>query len=567
MTAIASLSVLERWLAIAVIALALVASTSLAATVPPTNAAAPSPAAAAPPANQPAKAAAAPAAPAATNAPAAAPAATPSGPKNLVFSYYYYADTGVKPWEVPGNQVSHVIWSFANIWKDGTITLQGPPIRPGAPKIDYVNQATAREFGHNDRGKCACSGQCLKGELYQMFLLKQQYPHLKLIMSAGGWVWSDNFSDVFASQAARAKAIQTATTLMETYGFDGFDWEFPATQKDKTEYPNWSYRPNDHDNLAAFFEETKAYWAQKGHKDWELTAALTGFVFSGSKSAWARLASVLDYGLVMAYEYQHNQVRTRPGAALLPAPEDTPEEQANTVARGLATFLASGFPKSKLVMGIPLYGIGWSGLNAQGPFRDNIPGLGFALGKSVPMTTPTAYNTLMTQFTAPKSAWKSVYDPKRVTNAYFNGSTVWFLDSPQTVAAKSKWAAQQGYGGVMLWNSNQDLLEDDKSMLTAINKVYPVSTAPIRSSKFCMNSSQYCNLRCDYVPPPTVNLPTTNSSANVGNAVSGSDLAGGEQSGKSGNGSSASAAEPRVVVAAGWITVAAVLAAVVALAL
>jgi GH18 family chitinase len=135
-------------------------------------------------------------------------------------SYYYYSPTGVQPWEIPGNQVSHVLYSFANVWKDGTVTLQNPVV---AGLTDNVIQATAKEFGQLDSGKCNCNGNCLKGELYQLHLLKMRYPHLKTLLSVGGWVWSDNFSDVFASQQARARFISTTTDLMEQFGFDGYD--------------------------------------------------------------------------------------------------------------------------------------------------------------------------------------------------------------------------------------------------------------------------------------------------------------------------------------------------------
>ncbi|KAJ3362005.1 hypothetical protein GGF32_006747 [Allomyces javanicus] len=432
-----------------------------------------------------------------SSSPSPAPAASKGG-KNLVFSYYYYQETGVKPWQIPGQQISHLVWSFANIWKDGTITLEGPSNTP-AGKLN-IKQSTQRTFGHSDT-KCNCTGSCLKGELYQMFLLKQQYPHMKLILSVGGWIWSDNFSDAFASSSGRAQAVKSATSLMETYGFDGLDidWEFPATKKDGN--PTFTYRNDDHVNFASFLEEAKYTWNKGGHKDWELTAALTGFVFAGSKDAWARIANALDYGLVMAYEYQHNQDRTWSGGALQAGPGDSADEIKNTVDSGLKSFVASGFPKSKLVMGIPLYGIGWSNIPPSGPFRDNIQGFGYSV-KNAATTTPTAYNTLMTQFLRNTKGWTSTNDKARVTNVYYNGSTVWFMDTPDTVKEKAKYAASNGYGGLMLWNSNQDLLDNATSLINAINSVYPVSTSPIRTNKYCMDQSRYCNLHCDYVPAP-----------------------------------------------------------------
>jgi GH18 family chitinase len=76
------------------------------------------------------------------------------------------------------------------------------------------------------------------------------------------------------------------------------DWEYPATKKES--HPNWTYRVTDYDNLALFFNEVKAHWNQIGHKEWILTQAMAGTVWSGTRSAWAKIAQVLDYALVMS---------------------------------------------------------------------------------------------------------------------------------------------------------------------------------------------------------------------------------------------------------------------------
>jgi GH18 family chitinase len=56
-----------------------------------------------------------------------------------------------------------------------------------------------------------------------MFLLKQRYPHLKVLLSVGGWEWSDNFSDAFHEPERRKRAVETATTIIKEYGLDGLD--------------------------------------------------------------------------------------------------------------------------------------------------------------------------------------------------------------------------------------------------------------------------------------------------------------------------------------------------------
>ncbi|KAI9156054.1 hypothetical protein H9P43_009164 [Blastocladiella emersonii ATCC 22665] len=453
--------------------------------------------------------AAAPGAPGAAAGTPAAPTAPTShgGRPNVVFSYYYWQTTGIKHWETPGNQISHLVFSFANMLKDGTITLQGPT-HSEVGRAAY-GQYTEKVFGYMDNKRCNCVGACLKGELYQMFLLKDKYPHLKLIMSVGGWTWSDNFSDVFASQAARQKAVVTGTELLDKFGFDGidFDWEFPGAndKKGNPDFPHWTSRPNeDHDNAATFYRELKQYWASKS-KPYEVTAALAGYAFGGTPAGWRGIAQALDYALVMAYEYQHAKPdeRTRGGGTLRPADDDLPVEKANTVMGGIKGYLDLGFAKEKLVVGIPLYGNGWMGLTDRMQSRDGIPGFGIPVGANkVQMTEPTAYNILMNMFRK-DAKWKSYVDTKRGINIFNNGTASWFIDSPATVAEKAKWVIDQGLGGIMLWNSNQDLPAPEDSLINAINKVYPVPLNPPykRTSKWCIPDSEYCNLRCDYIQP------------------------------------------------------------------
>jgi hypothetical protein len=145
-----------------------------------------------------------------------------------------------------------------------------------------------------------------------------------------------------------------------------------------------------------------------------------------------------------------------------------------------------------------LYATGWTKLDQSASFRDNIPGFGVPIGSS-PETTPLAYAAFLEANSPPRNGYKSFLDSTRYSNIYYNGSTVWFMDSPETVAKKAEHVKNNDYGGIMLWNSNQDLPDGDRSLTTAISKVYPVDlNFEKRSAPFCLKESVYCNMRCDY---------------------------------------------------------------------
>jgi GH18 family chitinase len=281
-------------------------------------------------------------------------------------------------------------------------------------------------------------------------------------------------------------------------------------------------------------EETRQYW-KANNKEYILTAATPGLLFAGSATAWKRIATAADYLLAMKYEYQHTKVRTRGGAPLYAGNGDDETEQQNNVQFGASQFLNVGVPKEKLVIGFPLYGVGWTGLNPNMQFRDNIPGFGAQIGNSLLPTNPTAYNTLMDEFSK-NSNWKGVFDEKRVTHVYYNGTTVWFMESTQTVAAKARYVKENSFAGIMLWNSNQDLKESGRSLLNAINKEYPIDTnVNKRSAKYCVDSSSFCNIKCDYQPiAGTVGFDAAGSGSGSNSAVGNSN--GGPTIGKATNG-------------------------------
>jgi chitinase len=60
--------------------------------------------------------------------------------------------------------------------------------------------------------------------------LKQQHPQFKVVISVGGWDWSNRFSNVAASAPARANFIASTLKAMRKYGLDGvdLDWEYPG---------------------------------------------------------------------------------------------------------------------------------------------------------------------------------------------------------------------------------------------------------------------------------------------------------------------------------------------------
>ena len=74
--------------------------------------------------------------------------------------------------------------------------------------------------------------------------LKKKNPNLKTMISIGGWSDSNSgaakYSSLVGSASNIAAFVGSVTTFLQTYGFDGldFNWEYPSSAADKAGYVN-----------------------------------------------------------------------------------------------------------------------------------------------------------------------------------------------------------------------------------------------------------------------------------------------------------------------------------------
>ena len=105
-------------------------------------------------------------------------------------------------------------------WTAARYPLSGIP----AAKLTHVNFAFAT-IGPDNRlvWKDALFGQIAE--------LKQKHPHLKFILSVGGWTASGPFYEMAASEESRQAFARSCADFLKTYPqFDGvdLDWEHPV---------------------------------------------------------------------------------------------------------------------------------------------------------------------------------------------------------------------------------------------------------------------------------------------------------------------------------------------------
>lgn len=361
-------------------------------------------------------------------------------------------------------------YAFSNISPDLQCTS-------GDPWADYQRPFAA---GESVNGQADSFGQTLAGNFNQLRELKQLYPNLKIMLSIGGWTWSTHFSAA-AEPANRAAFVQSCINefilgnLPQVAGdpsggpgaaaniFDGFDidWEYPNNPGNGN-----PFGPQDIANftglLAEFHNQLGALSAQTG-KHYLLTAALPSGQDKYVNIQLDKVGKYLDWANLLTYDMHGPWNATGPAdfnAPLFCDPRDPSPAPANTycINRAVMDYIRAGFPARKIVLGVPLYGHGWT----------NVPNVNHGLFQSSPNTQPASlgggtanYNQLVTLH------MPRYWDPLAATAWYYDGTNFWSYDDPASISIKMGYIRILGLGGAMAWS-----LDGDDASGTLMNAIY-----------------------------------------------------------------------------------------------
>ncbi|WP_440960695.1 glycosyl hydrolase family 18 protein [Paenibacillus nitricinens] len=253
-----------------------------------------------------------------------------------------------------------VTWSCQNEQAQ-TINVPNGTIVLGDPWID-----TGKSFG-DDKWD-----DPIKGNLKQLWKLKEKNPNLKTMISVGGWTWSNRFSDVAATAVTREVFANSAVDFIRKYKMDGvdLDWEYPVSGG----LAGNSYRPEDKENYILLLQKIREKLNAAGQTDGK-TYLLT--IASGAGPTYvnnnnlAGIASIVDWINIMTYDFNGSWNKTTGHNAPLyydPAASASglTEPQNFNIDKAVTSYLDHGVPANKLVLGMGFYGRGWGGAPATG---------------------------------------------------------------------------------------------------------------------------------------------------------------------------------------------------------
>lgn len=309
----------------------------------------------------------------------------------------------------------------------------------------------------------------IKGNIGQLILKKQANPHLKTIISVGGWSWSNRFSDVAASAATRETFANSAVDFLRKYQFDGvdLDWEYPVGGG----LAGNSVRPADKQNYTLLLQKVRekldAAEAADG-KEYTLTIASGASPTYAQNTELGLIAGIVDWINIMAYDFNggwqtisaHNAPLFYDSAA---GSAGIPNAETFNGAAGVQGHLNAGVPASKIVLGVPFYGRGWSGCAAAGNGQY----------QSCTGPSPGTWEAGVLDFSdleakyINKNGYTRYWNNVAKVPYLYNPSNGVFIsyDDVESFGHKTSFIKNNGLGGAMFWEFSGDR---NKTLLTKL---------------------------------------------------------------------------------------------------
>jgi chitinase len=374
-------------------------------------------------------------------------------------------------------KLTHLNYAFANISADGTCFEGNIPGQADA-WADYqhpVDAATSVD------GTADTADQALAGNFNQLRELKAANPGLKVMISIGGWSWSTHFSDAARTPASRTALVSSCLDmfirgnlpLLDGKGgpgsaaglFDGvdIDWEWPASAGDTATV----YRPEDKENftaLAAEFRRQLDAYGRTTHRHYDLSAFLPAAPAKMDAGFEARkIFRYLDFGTVQGYDFHGPYEATTNQQSALHAPRTSPVPDDFSDTQAIGDWLRRGAPARQLVLGVPFYGQGWTGVPDGGTAGLFQPSTGPA-----PATWQAGNEDYHALKALARSGTYTVHRDTRNGFAWlYDGTNFWTYDDPQVIAQKTAFIRAAHLGGAMAWSLDGDT--SDGELITAIH--------------------------------------------------------------------------------------------------
>ncbi len=322
----------------------------------------------------------------------------------------YFASWGKDADKLDGDKLTHINYAFADIGDDMRIKM-------AQPEADVKNFADLQK-------------------------LKRKYPHLKTLISVGGWGFSGNFSDAAANEKNRRIFAQSCVDFIVEHGFDGvdLDWEFPVSGGLRGN----KNRAEDRENFTLLLECIRERLNEQSKTDGKkYLLTIAGGVGYGylAKIEPRRIVEIVDYIFIMGYDMHGGWDTYSDLNAPLYTPNEKSPQYKLSVKESVDAYIESGVDAEKLVLGMPFYGYGY--MTEDGMYSK------FSSAKSM------SYRVLKNGYIDNDGFEYNWHEDAEVPYLISDDMFISF-DDERSIFEKSEFAADMGLAGVGMWELSQD---------------------------------------------------------------------------------------------------------------
>ena len=333
-----------------------------------------------------------------------------------IVGYYasWAAYSGFSPDKIDPTKLTHINYAFANISQDLKISL-------GDPYIDYFN-------------------------IMRLNNLRSINPDIKILISVGGWTWSDKFSDVALTEESRTIFANSCLEFIQTYGFDGIDidWEFPVSGG----LPTNKYRPEDKENFTLLLRTIREKLDEQSimdGKEYVLTIAGSAGTIGVDNLELGEIHQYIDFANIMTYDFHGAWDKYTDFNAPLYTNHDSLNYFKPSVDESIKSWINSGFPREKIVMGIPF----------SGKLYNNVEAWDNGLYQSFEGSSVISFGEISTKYLY-NQAFLRHYHPVAMAPWLYNGTTFISYEDEESIYYKSEYIKLNGLGGAMIWELSED---------------------------------------------------------------------------------------------------------------
>lgn len=361
------------------------------------------------------------------------------------------------------NSLTHINYAFGNVTNNRAVLVD--------TYADYDRFYKAEESV--DGVADTWDNGALRGSFNQLRKLKAQYPHIKVLISLGGWTLSTGFPSA-ARPENRVEFVKScidlfikgnfSATLSYPGIFDGIDidWEYPG--------------PEDTQNFTDLMAEFRK----------QLDAVKPGLLLTGafpagddkfSKIQLGNVHQYMDFINLMTYDFHGAwESTTNFNSPLYGSPANPSPYKNYNSDYAIQAYLNAGVPANKLLMGVPFYGRGWT----------NVPNVNNGLYQSGVTAPGTIEQGVDDYKVLAAKGYPSFRHPEAQAYWIFDGSTFWSYDDPTSMTNKMNYINSKQLGGAMFWELSGDSANGE--LIGAIKNTLQGST--VKTTQVVESSAQ-----------------------------------------------------------------------------